>query len=76
MWDAYSGLEGTVKDTMTSLRAVAELQSPALRDRHWHQLMTAIGVSVLGLLTEYFCDMLFLGSYHSSGMKWDLGEGL
>uniref|UniRef100_A0A4W2DC87 Dynein axonemal heavy chain 11 n=1 Tax=Bos indicus x Bos taurus TaxID=30522 RepID=A0A4W2DC87_BOBOX len=44
VWDAYSGLEGTVKDTMTSLRAVAELQSPALRDRHWHQLMTAIGV--------------------------------
>ncbi|KAB0376184.1 hypothetical protein FD755_012827 [Muntiacus reevesi] len=44
VWDAYSGLESTVKDTMTSLRAVAELQSPALRDRHWHQLMTAIGV--------------------------------
>uniref|UniRef100_A0A8C0HXD6 Dynein axonemal heavy chain 11 n=1 Tax=Balaenoptera musculus TaxID=9771 RepID=A0A8C0HXD6_BALMU len=44
VWDAYSGLEGTVKDTMTSLRAVAELQSPALRDRHWHQLMKATGV--------------------------------
>eukprot|EP00069_Balaena_mysticetus_P007189 bmy_18962T0 len=29
---------------MTSLRAVAELQSPALRDRHWHQLMKATGV--------------------------------
>nr|XP_020748715.1 dynein heavy chain 11, axonemal isoform X1 [Odocoileus virginianus texanus] len=44
VWDAYSGLEGAVKDTMASLRAVAELQSPALRDRHWHQLMTATGV--------------------------------
>uniref|UniRef100_A0A8D1IYR5 Dynein axonemal heavy chain 11 n=1 Tax=Sus scrofa TaxID=9823 RepID=A0A8D1IYR5_PIG len=44
VWDAYSGLEGTVKDMTTSLRAVAELQSPALRDRHWHQLMKAIGV--------------------------------
>ncbi|KAG5210204.1 hypothetical protein JEQ12_015398 [Ovis aries] len=44
VWDAYSGLESTVKDTMTSLRAVAELQSPALRDRHWHQLTTATGV--------------------------------
>ncbi|CAO2587710.1 Dynein axonemal heavy chain 11, partial [Lemmus lemmus] len=29
---------------MTSLRAIAELQSPALRDRHWQQLMKAIGV--------------------------------
>uniref|UniRef100_A0A8C4MVE0 Dynein axonemal heavy chain 11 n=1 Tax=Equus asinus asinus TaxID=83772 RepID=A0A8C4MVE0_EQUAS len=44
VWDAYAGLEGMVKDMMTSLRAVAELQSPALRDRHWHQLMKAVGV--------------------------------
>ncbi|EGV97393.1 Dynein heavy chain 11, axonemal [Cricetulus griseus] len=43
-WDAYSGLEGTVKDMATSLRAIAELQSPALRDRHWQQLMETIGV--------------------------------
>nr|XP_051708760.1 dynein axonemal heavy chain 11 isoform X1 [Oryctolagus cuniculus] len=43
-WEAYTGLEGTVKDMMTSLRAVTELQSPALRDRHWHQLMRAMGV--------------------------------
>lgn len=28
----------------TSLRAVAELQNPALRDRHWQQLTNAIGV--------------------------------
>ncbi|CAH6779586.1 Dnah11 [Phodopus roborovskii] len=44
IWDAYSGLEGTVKDMATSLRAIAELQSPALRDRHWQQLMKTIGV--------------------------------
>ncbi|XP_074223450.1 dynein axonemal heavy chain 11 isoform X1 [Camelus bactrianus] len=44
VWEAYSGLEGTVKDTVTALRAIAELQSPALRDRHWHQLMKAVGV--------------------------------
>lgn len=43
-WDAYSSLEGTVKDMTTSLRAIAELQSPALRDRHWQQLMKAVGV--------------------------------
>ena len=33
-----------VKNMMTSLRAVVELQSPAIRERHWQQLMTATGV--------------------------------
>lgn len=50
VWDAYTGLEGAVKDMTTVLRAVAELQSPALRDRHWHQLMKAIGVSFPSLV--------------------------
>lgn len=54
VWDAYAGLEGMVKDMMTSLRAVAELQSPALRDRHWHQLMKAVGVSFPGLISRMF----------------------
>uniref|UniRef100_A0A8P0S8H0 Dynein axonemal heavy chain 11 n=1 Tax=Canis lupus familiaris TaxID=9615 RepID=A0A8P0S8H0_CANLF len=44
VWDAYAGLESAVKDMAASLRAVMELQSPALRDRHWHQLMKATGV--------------------------------
>ena len=43
-WDAYSGLDAMVKNMMTSLRAVVELQSAAIRDRHWHQLMSATGV--------------------------------
>ena len=43
-WDTYAGVEGTVKNMLTSLRAVAELQNPAIRDRHWHQLMQATGV--------------------------------
>ncbi|ELK12575.1 Dynein heavy chain 11, axonemal [Pteropus alecto] len=45
VWDAYAGLEGTVKDMTTFLRAVTELRSPALRDRHWHQLTKATGVN-------------------------------
>ncbi|XP_030631579.1 dynein axonemal heavy chain 9 isoform X2 [Chanos chanos] len=43
-WDAFVGLDGTVKNTLTSLRAVAELQNPAIRPRHWQQLMAATGV--------------------------------
>ncbi|XP_064179132.1 dynein heavy chain 9, axonemal [Anguilla rostrata] len=43
-WDAFAGLDSTVKNIITSLRAVAELQNPAIRERHWHQLMQATGV--------------------------------
>ncbi|XP_063098488.1 dynein axonemal heavy chain 9 isoform X2 [Cavia porcellus] len=44
-WDAFTGLERTVINTLTSLRAVEELQNPAIRERHWRQLMQATGVS-------------------------------
>lgn len=43
-WDTYIQLEGTVKNMLTSLRAVGELQNPAIRERHWHQLMTSTKV--------------------------------
>ncbi|XP_012509385.1 PREDICTED: dynein heavy chain 9, axonemal [Propithecus coquereli] len=44
-WDAFTGLESTVLNTLVSLRAVAELQNPAIRERHWRQLMQATGVN-------------------------------
>ncbi|XP_072311900.1 dynein axonemal heavy chain 9 [Eucyclogobius newberryi] len=43
-WDAFTGLDSEVKNLLTSLRAVAELQNPAIRPRHWHQLIQATGV--------------------------------
>ena len=43
-WDVFVGLETSVKNMITSLRVVAELQNPSIRDRHWHQLMNATGV--------------------------------
>ncbi|XP_038597832.1 LOW QUALITY PROTEIN: dynein heavy chain 17, axonemal [Tachyglossus aculeatus] len=43
-WDAFTGLDNTVKNMITSLRAVNELQNPAIRDRHWQQLMQATQV--------------------------------
>ncbi|KAM9208504.1 dynein axonemal heavy chain 17 [Dugong dugon] len=43
-WDTFVGLENTVKNMITSLRAVSELQNPAIRDRHWQQLMMATQV--------------------------------
>lgn len=49
-WDTYIQLEATVKNMLTSLRAVGELQNPAIRERHWHQLMTSTKVIYLVLM--------------------------
>jgi len=38
-WPAYKGLEDAVKNMQTSLPLVEELHHPAMRDRHWKQLM-------------------------------------
>lgn len=43
----YAGLDSTVKNMVTSLRAVGELQNSAIRDRHWLQLMQATQVILL-----------------------------
>uniref|UniRef100_A0AAY4DTI1 Dynein, axonemal, heavy polypeptide 9 like n=1 Tax=Denticeps clupeoides TaxID=299321 RepID=A0AAY4DTI1_9TELE len=52
-WDVYTGLESTVKNLLTSLRAVNELQNSAVRERHWQQLMRTTGVSfVMGEATR------------------------
>ncbi|XP_061912443.1 dynein heavy chain 9, axonemal isoform X3 [Entelurus aequoreus] len=43
-WEVFTGLDSRVKNLLISLRVVAELQNPAIRPRHWHQLMAATGV--------------------------------
>uniref|UniRef100_A0A8C5QHE5 Dynein axonemal heavy chain 11 n=1 Tax=Leptobrachium leishanense TaxID=445787 RepID=A0A8C5QHE5_9ANUR len=59
-WDAYVGLDLTIKNLITSLRAVTDLQNPAIRDRHWHQLMRATKVQFT--MTEHttLSDLLAL----------------
>ncbi|XP_053720928.1 dynein heavy chain 9, axonemal [Synchiropus splendidus] len=44
-WDAFTGLDSKVKNLLISLRAVGELQNPAIRPRHWQDLMNATGVT-------------------------------
>ena len=44
MWDVYSGLDLYVKNLLTSLRAVSQLQNLAIRERHWVQLIRATQV--------------------------------
>lgn len=38
-WDAFTGLDSSMKNMITSLRAVSELQNPAIRNRHWQELV-------------------------------------
>uniref|UniRef100_A0A7N6BNC5 AAA+ ATPase domain-containing protein n=1 Tax=Anabas testudineus TaxID=64144 RepID=A0A7N6BNC5_ANATE len=39
VWDVYSGLDLYVKNLLTSLQAVNQLQNLAVRERHWVQLI-------------------------------------
>lgn len=55
-WDAYQLLESMVKNMLTSLRAVGELQNQAIRERHWIQLMASTKVfQALYLHSFCFC---------------------
>ncbi|XP_030631015.1 dynein heavy chain 17, axonemal-like [Chanos chanos] len=59
-WDAFTGLDSMVKNMMTSLRAVGDLQNPAIRGRHWLQLMNATKVKFVMSEKTTFEDLLKL----------------
>ncbi|XP_069786102.1 dynein axonemal heavy chain 17-like isoform X3 [Narcine bancroftii] len=59
-WNVYSGLDNLIKNTMTSLKAVSELQNPAIRDRHWQQLMQATKVKFVMSKETTLADLLSL----------------
>lgn len=43
--DVFKGLDNLVKNFLVSVPLVADLRSPAMRERHWQQLMEATKVS-------------------------------
>jgi len=59
-WDAYNGVETDLKNMLTSLKATIELQNPAMRDRHWQELMLTTGVEFSMDENTKFSDMLKL----------------
>ncbi|XP_076257481.1 dynein beta chain, ciliary-like [Rhynchophorus ferrugineus] len=59
-WDAYIQMDATIKNMLTSLRAVTELQNPAIRDRHWIQLMQATKVKFVMNDDTTLSDLLAL----------------
>lgn len=63
-WDVYGGLEDTVKNMLTSLRAVGELQNPAIRERHWQELMKAAKVKFVMSDDTNLSDLLALNLHN------------
>lgn len=45
-WEPFVYIERVLRNLVTSLRAITELQNSAIRDRHWLELMKATGVSI------------------------------
>ncbi|VDN97799.1 unnamed protein product [Rodentolepis nana] len=63
-WPVFLGIEGEVRNMMTSLRAVTELQNPAIRGRHWSQLMATTGVRFEMNETTVLYDLLSLNLHN------------
>uniref|UniRef100_A0A8C5TKR5 Dynein axonemal heavy chain 17 n=1 Tax=Malurus cyaneus samueli TaxID=2593467 RepID=A0A8C5TKR5_9PASS len=66
-WDAFSGLDSKVKNMLTALKAVAELQNPAIRERHWNQLMQVTGVRFVMDSQTTLADLLKLNLHEFEG---------
>ena len=58
------GMDSTVKNMVTSLRSVGELQNPAIRDRHWEQLMQATKVKFVMSEETNLADLLALNLHN------------
>ncbi|OWK51882.1 Dynein heavy chain 9, axonemal, partial [Lonchura striata] len=71
-WHAFSGLDSKVKNMLTALKAVAELQNPAIRERHWNQLMQMTGVRFLMGSDTTLADLLKLNLHEFEGEVHDI----
>ena len=67
-WNVYLGLESTVKNMITSLRAIGELQNPSIRDRHWYQLVQATKVQFIMSEDTKLSDLLSLNLHNFEGI--------
>ncbi|NXY46192.1 DYH9 protein, partial [Ceuthmochares aereus] len=63
-WDAFTGLDSKVKNMLMALKAVAELQNPAIRERHWNQLMQTTGVRFVMDSGTTLADLLKLNLHN------------
>jgi hypothetical protein len=68
-WSTYIKLEAMIRNLLTSLRAVTELQNPAIRERHWQQLMTATKVRLFFFLC--CCHNSWLNNFMELSPSWE-----
>ncbi|KAI4885271.1 hypothetical protein NFI96_013674 [Prochilodus magdalenae] len=59
-WDAFTGLDNLVKNLITTLRTLRDLCNPAIKDRHWVQLMMATKLTFKTSNKTTFEDLLKL----------------
>lgn len=45
-WSVYTHVETLIKNMITSLRVLIELQNPAMKERHWVELMEVTNVII------------------------------
>lgn len=43
-WSVYIYIDKLIKTMLTSLKALIELQNPAMKDRHWAELVDVTNV--------------------------------
>ncbi|XP_034030917.1 dynein heavy chain 11, axonemal [Thalassophryne amazonica] len=60
LWDVYSELDLYIKNLLTSLQAVSQLQNRAVREHHWMQLITTIQVDFMVTDTTTLGELLSL----------------
>lgn len=75
-WETYILLEKTVKNMLTSLKAVSELQNPAIRERHWQQLMKSTKVRyllIINLFDMFINVFWYLDVYKQILLFWFTG---
>ncbi len=60
--DAFRGVDALVKNFLVSVPLVADLRSPAMRDRHWQQLMDTTKVGCMRMYakqhSQELCSLL------------------
>jgi len=48
-WSVYTHIENLIKNMLTSLRALIELQNPSMKERHWAELMKVTNVMLFSI---------------------------
>uniref|UniRef100_A0A8D9F8A8 Dynein beta chain, ciliary n=1 Tax=Cacopsylla melanoneura TaxID=428564 RepID=A0A8D9F8A8_9HEMI len=62
-WEIFLRLESEIKNMIAALKAVTELQNPAIRERHWEELIAVTGVRFRIVDNTTLDDLLQLELY-------------